>query len=177
MSRKPGMIHIYCGDGKGKTTAATGLAVRAAGSGMHVLFARFLKTEDSGELVILDDVENITVLHMKKAFGFIWNLDEEEKEEMKEMYRMLWKQILECAKSGHYEMIVMDEIMAATEVGILTEGEVLSFLKEQKGRTELVRTGRNPAKSWMDEADYISDIQKKKHPFDRGVFARKGIEY
>ena len=77
-----GLIHIYCGDGKGKTSAAIGLAVRAAGNGMKVLFTRFLKTEDSGELKILDQISRIEVIHLKKSFGFYKTLSEQGKKEM-----------------------------------------------------------------------------------------------
>ena len=88
-----GLIHIYCGDGKGKTSAAIGLAVRAAGSGLKVLFTRFLKNESSGELAILDDISQIKVLHLEKSYGFFKNLSEEEKEEVRETYLQLWRAI------------------------------------------------------------------------------------
>ena len=81
-----GLIHIYCGDGKGKTSAAIGLAVRAAGNGMKVLFTRFLKTEDSGELKILDQISRIEVIHLKKSFGFYKTLSEQVKKELFEMF-------------------------------------------------------------------------------------------
>ena len=80
-----GLIHIYCGDGKGKTSAAIGLAVRAAGCGMKVVFARFLKTESSGELKVLDEIPQSTVLHLERSYGFFWTLTEEEKEEVRKM--------------------------------------------------------------------------------------------
>ena len=85
-----GMIHIYCGDGKGKTSAAIGLAVRAAGTGMKVLFARFLKNEYSGELKVLDAVPQIEVIHLERSYGFFSTLSEKEKAEVKEMYLGLW---------------------------------------------------------------------------------------
>ena len=88
-----GLIHIYCGDGKGKTTAAIGLAARAAGCGMKVLFARFLKNEDSGELKVLDSVPEIEVLHLVRSYGFFNTLTEEEKEEVRQMYGELWERI------------------------------------------------------------------------------------
>ena len=91
---RQGMIHIYCGDGKGKTTAATGLAVRAAGSGMKVLFARFLKNENSAELCVLDQIPGIEVIHLPKSYGFYNTQSEEEKAETKQMYEELWKYAL-----------------------------------------------------------------------------------
>ena len=80
-----GLIHIYCGDGKGKTSAAIVLAVRAAGSGLKVLFTRFLKNESSGELAILDDISQIKVLHLEKSYGFFKNLSEEKKQEVRKL--------------------------------------------------------------------------------------------
>ena len=90
-----GLIHIYCGDGKGKTSAATGLAVRAAGCGMKVLFARFLKNEESGELNILDTIPEIKVIHLKRSYGFYNTLSEREKKEVRQMYGKLWLDIRE----------------------------------------------------------------------------------
>ena len=132
-----GLIHIYCGDGKGKTSAAIGLAVRAAGSGLKVLFTRFLKNESSGELAILDDISQIKVLHLEKSYGFFKNLSEDKKQEVRETYLQLWRAI----------------------------------------ELEIVLTGRNPDEKLIELADYVSEIKKVKHPFDQGIYARKGIEY
>ena len=135
---RQGMIQIYCGNGKGKTTAATGLAVRAAGSGMKVLFARFLKNENSAEL---------------------------------------WKYALDRAKNGACDMLVMDEFMAADRYGLIPHEEAIQFLKEKPEGLEVVLTGRDPSEDLIRIADYVSEIRKVKHPFDCGVYARRGIEY
>lgn len=172
-----GMIHIYCGDGKGKTTAATGLAVRAAGTGMHVMFSRFLKNEYSGELKILDEIPQIDVIHLEKSYGFYQSLNEDEKAEMTVMYRKLWDDVEEKAKSGRYEMLVIDELMAAYNYGILEADRVHRFLEMKPENLEIVMTGRNPSEELMAYADYISEIKKIRHPFDRQVTARKGIEF
>ena len=118
---RQGMIHIYCGDGKGKTTAATGLAVRAAGSGMKVLFARFLKNENSAELCVLDQIPGIEVIHLPKSYGFYNTQSEEEKAETKQMYEELWKYALDRAKNGACDMLVMDEFMAADRYGLIPQ--------------------------------------------------------
>jgi len=172
-----GLIHIYCGDGKGKTTAATGLAVRAAGTGMQVLFARFLKNETSGELNILDGIPQIEVIHMEKSYGFYQSLSDREKEEMTAMYRRLWDEVEQRAGSGQYDMLVLDELMAAYNYGILLNDRVHRFLETKPEKLEIVMTGRNPSEELMEYADYISEIKKIKHPFDRQVTARKGIEF
>ena len=174
---RQGMIHIYCGDGKGKTTAATGLAVRAAGSGMKVLFARFLKNENSAELCVLDQIPGIEVIHLPKSYGFYNTQSEEEKAETKQMYEELWKYALDRAKNGACDMLVMDEFMAADRYGLIPHEEAIQFLKEKPEGLEVVLTGRDPSEDLIRTADYVSEIRKVKHPFDCGVYARRGIEY
>lgn len=172
-----GMIHIYCGDGKGKTTAATGLAVRAAGAGMQVLFARFLKNENSGELRILDQIPEIEVLHLEKSYGFYRTLSDSDKAKMTAMYRKLWQNIEEKITNGAYDMLVIDELMAAYNYGILEQESVHRFLENKPEKLEIVMTGRNPSERLMELSDYISEIKKVRHPFDQQVTARKGIEF
>lgn len=171
------MIHIYCGDGKGKTTAAIGLAVRAAGTGMKVLFGRFLKNEESGELSVLDGISNIEVLHLQKSFGFYKTLSRTEQLEMKHTYEALWQTIQEKIATGDYDMLVMDEIMATLGYHMIEEGDILDFLSQKPEKLEVVMTGRNPSEAMIEMADYVSEIRKIKHPFDQKVGARKGIEY
>lgn len=172
-----GLIHIYCGDGKGKTSAATGLAVRAAGCGKKVLFARFLKNEESGELRILDMVPEITVIHLERAYGFFNTLSEEGKEEVRQTYGELWHSILEIITGGAYDILVMDEFMAAYRYGLIPQEEAIKFLRKKPERLEVVLTGRDPDEKLVELADYVSEIRKVKHPFDRGIRARRGIEY
>ena len=172
-----GLIHIYCGDGKGKTTAAIGLAVRAAGSGMKVLFARFLKNEQSGELKILDWIPEIEVLHLERSYGFFRTLTDQEKEEVRIMYGSLWKQIREKASGGAFDVLVIDEFMAAYRYGLIDRDESLRFLRGKPEYLEVVLTGRDPDQSLVELADYVSEIRKVKHPFDRGIPARAGVEY
>ncbi|MDB8709180.1 cob(I)yrinic acid a,c-diamide adenosyltransferase [Mediterraneibacter gnavus] len=174
---KQGMIHIYCGDGKGKTTAATGLAVRAAGSGMKVLFARFLKNENSAELCVLDRISEIEVMHLPKSYGFYQKQTKAQKKETQKMYAALWNRALEQVKSGAYDMLVMDEFMAADRYGLIPHEEAIQFLKEKPEGLEIVLTGRDPSEDLIEAADYVSEIRKVKHPFDCGICARRGIEY
>lgn len=172
-----GMIHIYCGDGKGKTTAAIGLAVRAAGCGMKVLFARFLKNENSGELKVLDSVPEIEVLHLERSYGFFNTLTEEEKEEVRQMYGGLWDNIKKRISCGEFRMLIIDEFMAAYRYGLIDREEAAGFLKEKPEGLEMVLTGRDPAPELTSLADYVSEIRKVKHPFDQGILARRGIEF
>lgn len=172
-----GMIHIYCGDGKGKTTAAIGLAARAAGCGMKVLFARFLKNEDSGELQVLDSVPEIEVLHLVRSYGFFNTLTEEEKEEVRQMYGELWERIKKRVSGGEFRVLVIDEFMAAYRYGLIDRDEALEFLAGKPEALEIALTGRDPAPELTALADYVSEIRKVKHPFDQGILARRGIEY
>ena len=172
-----GLIHIYCGDGKGKTSAAIGLAVRAAGSGMNVLFTRFLKNEFSWELKILDEIPRIRVLHLEKSYGFFQTLSEEEQKEVRKMYAELWNLISEEISKGSWDVLVIDEFMAAYRYGLIEHDEALRFLREKPDHLEVVLTGRDPDQALVELADYVSEIRKIKHPFDRGIRARKGIEY
>lgn len=171
------LLHIYCGDGKGKTTTATGLAVRAAGSGMRVLFARFLKNEFSGELKILDRIPEIEVLHLEKSYGFFKTLSEKEQEEVREMYGRLWNTIRGKISTGDYDMLVIDEFMAAYRYGLIPNKEAVQFLKDRPDNLEVVLTGRDPSDELLELADYISEVKMVRHPFEKGIRARKGIEY
>ena len=172
-----GLIHIYCGDGKGKTSAAIGLAVRAAGCGRRVLFARFLKNENSGELKILDAIPEIEVLHLEKSYGFFKTLSGEEREEAQRMYARLWAEILERTQREEFGLLVIDESMAAYNYGLIPHEEALRFLREKPEGLEIALTGRNPGPELVELADYVSEIHKVKHPFDRGIRARRGIEF
>ena len=172
-----GLIHIYCGDGKGKTSAAIGLAVRAAGRGKRVLFARFLKNEDSGELEALVSIPGIEICNSDRSFGFYRTLDEETRQEAKDQYSALFDRVRQKIAKEQWDVLVLDELAAAYRYEILTPGEVLSFLKNKPEVLEIVMTGRDPAKELLELADYVSEIRKIRHPFDKGILAREGIEY
>lgn len=176
-----GMLHIYTGDGKGKTTAAIGLAVRFAGSGQRVLYTQFLKRNDSSELHILEQIEKIDLLRCERCFGFTSHMSEETKKEAESFYtahlQKLVQQIWERAETeNRYGLLVMDELATAYAAGVIDRGAVLELLKTHPDGLELVITGRNAAPELLAYADYISEIKKCRHPFDRGIPARLGIE-
>ncbi|MDR0408992.1 MAG: cob(I)yrinic acid a,c-diamide adenosyltransferase [Spirochaetaceae bacterium] len=167
------MIHVYSGDGKGKTTAALGLAVRAAGRGKKVVFAQFIKSMPSGELIPLAKL-GITVIRSELKLGFTFMMDEAEKV----LCRREQQRILTAAAglSKDADLIVLDESLDAVKAGVLDEGELRYFIQSFALDCELVLTGR-PVPEWLAEAaDYYSQIKKIKHPFDRGIKARDGIE-
>lgn len=177
MKTSESCVHIYCGDGKGKTSAAVGLAVRAAGRGKKVLMVRFLKNEDSGEVEALKYIPRICVKPCEKSFGFFWQMTREEKEQAREYFGKLFRQSWREALEKGVDMVVLDEIMAACRYGLVPEGEVVQCLRTRPGTLEVVLTGRDPSDELIKLADYVSDIRKEKHPFDRGLPAREGIEY
>lgn len=173
-------IHIYCGDGKGKTTAAIGLAVRMAGCRGRAVLVRFLKNDDSGEVDALRQIKGITVIPCRKTFGFTWQMTEKQKREAADFYRELFKEAsdtaLRCAEEGQ-TLFVMDEVCAAVRSGLLEKEQILKFLDGCPENLEVVMTGKDPLPEFTERADYISEIRKIRHPFDDGVAARKGIEY
>lgn len=167
------MIHIYCGDGKGKTTASIGLAVRMAGYKKKVLFMQFMKGSYTGELKLLTAAKNVTVMRCDKNYGFFKSMDDADKENIIKCHDENLKYVL--WNIDKFDMIVLDEIFDAYNYGLCDKEMVLQIVKEYKG--ELVMTGRNPDKQFLDKADYVSEIRKKKHPYDKGVKAREGIEF
>ena len=176
-----GLVHIYCGDGKGKTSAAIGLAVRMAGRGNAVTIARFLKTDDSGEVPALSAIPKIHVIPCEKEFGFVFAMDEKTKKAAAEYNTELFhKAVCEAVKMcGPAEcgMLVLDEIMAAMNYGMVPEDAVLEFLQNRPENLEVVLTGRDPSERIAAEADYISEMRKLRHPYEKGISARIGIEY
>lgn len=172
-----GCIHIYCGDGKGKSTAAMGLTIRAAGSGMQVLLTQFLKTGESSEMKILREIPNVHLLFCKdKIKGFVWNMSEEQKCCTREMYRELFEEVCERALQLQVDLLVLDEFNSAYNYGFVDQEKALNFLKNKPEHMEVVLTGRDPAPELLELADYVSEIKKIKHPFDAGLPARVGIE-
>lgn len=177
MKNGTGLIHIICGDGKGKTTAAIGLSVRAAGRNQKVLIARFLKSNDSGELITLEKIEQITVIPVTKYFGFTWQMNDEQKVEAKEYYNDTLKQAIQVASEEEYDLLVLDEILSVYNYGFVEHEVLLHFLANKPKNLEVVMTGRDPKEEVCAFADYISEVKKVKHPYEQGVPARIGIEF
>lgn len=171
-----GLVHIYCGDGKGKTTAAIGLAVRAAGARRRVLLAQFFKNGDSSELAVLRALENVEVLVCGTRHGFWGNMDEAERARARRDYSALLESALEAARRGA-GLLILDEVISACNHGAVEEETLLRFLRENPSELEVVLTGRNPSEALTERADYVTEMKKLRHPYDRGVGARLGIEF
>ena len=151
---RQGLLHIYCGDGKGKTSAAVGMAVRAAGCGMKVLVIRFLKTENSGEVEVLRSIPGITVPPCERTFGFVFRMTEEQKQEAALYYQSRFEAAAKEAVQGQYDLLILDEILASCNYGFQIHS--LTFL---------------------ELADYVSEIHMRRHPYEKGIPARRGIEF
>lgn len=171
------MLQIYCGNGKGKTTAAIGLAVRAAGSGMHVHFVQFLKGSETSELKILSQIPEIEILRCDKNYGFTFQMNHEQKCKLTERHNQMLSQSISRLYENKTDMLILDEFFAAYQCHLLdrTLADRLVFTYPEK--TELILTGRNPEQKFIDAADYVSEIQAVKHPYQKGISARLGIEY
>lgn len=172
-----GCVHIYCGDGKGKTSAALGLALRAAGRGKRILIVRFLKNEDSGEVPVLRSIPGITVMPCDREFGFVFRMKEEEKAEAAEYFQTRFDRACRLALEEKQDVLILDEIMAACHYGMVREEDVRRFLEQRPEAMEIILTGRDPSAGLLEMADYVSEICMRKHPFEKGIPAREGIEY
>ena len=166
------MIQIYMGEGKGKTTAALGQCLRARGRNKKCLWTSFLKSYDSGEFLGLMpfDLEKGEPVH-----GFFFQMSEEQKSKLRNEHSYR----LQCVvnRAPQYQVIVLDEILGAIECGILSQHEVVEQLQLLPSECEVILTGRKAPQQLLNMADYVSQIEAIKHPCDRGVAAREGIEY
>ena len=167
-----GLVHLYCGDGKGKTTAAMGLALRALGQGMRVVVVQFLKNGTSGELEPLKKL-GAAVYSGRPGAKFTFQMNAEEKAQAKKENNARLAEALQqpC------DLLILDEICAARNSGMVDEALAKQAVLERPQHREVVLTGRNP-ETWMAEAaDYITEMQPRRHPYEQGISARKGIEF
>ena len=172
-----GLIHVYCGEGKGKTTAATGLALRAAGCGLKVIFAQFMKGNDSGEVSVMERIEGIRIMRSTKNYGFFHRMNETDKQEIQKQHNEMLQEIIEQVKLGACDLLVMDELTYPYAYGLIDKEKVAELLHEKPAGMELVITGRNPDEFFTEAADYITEMKCIRHPYEKGIAARRGIEY
>lgn len=178
------MLQIYHGDGKGKTTAAVGLCVRALGNHIPVVFAQFLKDGKSGEITGLKKL-GAKILIPDTFYGFVRGMSEKQREALKDVYKQFLEQIQnmcreiladeECTETVRC-VVVLDEVLHACNNGLVEEADLLTFLESMPENAEVVCTGYHPSKQLLERADYCSCIQKEKHPYDKNIAARLGIE-
>ena len=198
------MIQVYHGDGKGKTTAAIGLAVRFSGAGKKVLFCQFMKGNISSEIGVLQKLENMEVELIGKNFGFYKDMTEQDKEEITKCHNHILERVLEelqnvkvadqepadqepetlelqdQSQDGPVLLVVLDELTSAYRYGLLDRGLVSKIIlaaSENRQIIELVITGRDPDSFFLEHADYITEMKIQRHPYEKGILARKGIEW
>lgn len=169
------LIHMYYGDGKGKTTCSIGLAIRAAGSGMKVLFVQFMKGRDTSELRILENLENVQIFRNHKDLGFLNTMTLEQQESMKQMHQTTLEQVASIIERGDCDLLVLDELLSAYEYHLIDRDFILKILDERKA--EIVVTGVNRIEEILDKADYVTNFKMEKHPYTKGIMARCGIEF
>jgi len=172
-TNKKGYIHIYTGDGKGKTTAAIGLAIRAAGYGMKTYIGQFMKGQHYGELTALRDHPCITI----EQYGDIECVHREEiTQKHIDQAQQGLKQARKAMHSREYDIIILDEINVAVWFGLISAEEVIELLNERPKNVEFILTGRRAPEAFLEMADLVSDVKEIKHYYNQGVKARTGIE-
>lgn len=177
--KKKGLIHIYTGDGKGKTSAALGLAMRAAGSGKKVFFVQFFKEDaaPSGEKAFLGGIKSTIEMLRSNCRHPIFTRLQTDLQKVQSSVSGTFAEVKRRVEEGGVDLLVLDEVMAAISGGWLNVKELLDFLETRPAHIEVVLTGRNAPMELVKTADYVTEMLKIKHPFDNGVGAREGIEY
>tara|TARA_Y100000034_G_scaffold123932_1_gene171427 strand:- start:5000 stop:5545 length:546 start_codon:yes stop_codon:yes gene_type:complete len=173
MKEKLGLIHIYTGKGKGKTSAGMGLILRALGRGLKIKIIQLFK-RDTGEQFFFEN-SGFKYLQFKPLHPFFKNYNENELEDLKKEFLEFWKEVIKDIEE--YDVVLIDEIGPGIKWKIISEEIILDFMGNKPKNTELVLTGRNIPDSIIEKADYVSEIKKIKHPYDKGILSRKSIEF
>ena len=167
-----GLVHVYTGDGKGKTTCSVGLGIRAAMNSLDVIMIKFIKGNKSGEDKINKYVKNFEIYSYGTGNFITGKPGKDDKDEIKKA----WDHAKKAVKK--YDMVILDEILYAVQMGMVEEQDVMDFIDNKPKEVELVLTGgMMVSKNIRAKADYVSVIMKVKHPYNEGIPARKGIEY
>ncbi len=171
-----GCVHIYHGNGKGKTTCGIGLCVRGAGAGLKVLVAQFLKDNSSSERKVLEMIPGIDLACGMEKVRFTFSMTPQELAAASRAYADMFARVAEMACEKGYDMVFLDEILHLIHKDMIPEEKVLEFLDRRPRGMEVIMTGYYPSQALLSRADYVSNIVKEKHPFDQGLLARTGIE-
>ena len=176
---KQGLIEVYTGHGKGKTTAAIGLVLRALGHNFRVLLVRFLKSGGSGETRVLKKYfsDKVDVLVSPGKCQVTRSLSKDELKNLKDLFFPFMKKVRKYILTKRYDLVILDEINNCLKLGLIPKEVVLDMLKEKPGSVELVLTGRSCPSKILEAADLCSEILEIKHPYKRGIKSRAGIEF
>ncbi len=175
MGLKRGYVQVYTGNGKGKTTAAIGLAIRALGHGLKVYFAQFMKNYPYGELNILQTLAPNLVLTRWGNDAFVFKKEPPSQTLLAEMNRGL-QEARQAMLSLAYDLVILDEVLVSIYFKLFTTEQLIEFIKIKPENVEVVLTGRYCPQEILNLADLVSEIKEIKHYYQRGVSARKGIE-
>jgi cob(I)alamin adenosyltransferase len=169
------LIQVYTGSGKGKTTAALGLGLRAAGHGLRVFLLQFMKGDpDYGELLALEGIPNFDFLQSGLT-TFVKKSDPGPEDI--ELAKAGLERANEILREARYDVVILDEINCAVDYGLITVDQVLNLIDRKPPNMELILTGRHARQAVLDRAHLVTEMNEIKHPFQRGVLARKGIEH
>lgn len=172
-----GLIHVYTGDGKGKTTAAIGLLTRARGHGLQTALAQFLKGRDTGELRTLENLSDVIILRYDHDYGFFSSAGEHNKTEIIRLNNSILTEARRLATNGLCDLLVLDEICIAYNYGAVDRELADDLIYNKPAGLELVLTGRGAPQGFLDFADYVTEFICRKHPYSKGIAARAGIEF
>lgn len=171
------MIHVYHGDGKGKTTAAMGLALRMLAAGRRVVVVQFLKDGESGEVRLLAEHFGVPVFAGKASDKFTWSMTSEELAATRELHDGNLASALAELEGAQEGLLVLDEAFDALSKGLVDEALVDRALDMSARGVEVALTGRTPSRKIVEKADYITEMRCEKHPYAQGIGAREGVEY
>jgi len=166
-------IHIYTGDGKGKTTAAFGLALRAAGAGLKVYIAQFVKGMHYSEL---DSIKRFNDLITLKQYGRNCFIKKKPTQEDIDLARQGFEEIKQIISSEEYDVIILDEVTIAIYYNLIDENELIKLMDNKPKNLELIITGRYASPNLIEKADLVTEMKEIKHYYQKGVLARTGIE-
>ena len=172
VNMEKGLIHVYTGEGKGKTSAGMGILVRALGRGLSVKIIQLFK-RNTGEQFFFEN-SGFKYYQFKPLHPFFKSYSKDELESLKKEFFEFWK---EATKDLNYDVILIDEIGPGIAWGVISESLVFDLINSKPEKAELILTGRDMPLSVIEKADYVSEINKIKHPYDKGILARKGIEF
>lgn len=173
-----GYIHIYKGEGKGKTSILNGMVIRALGNNLRVFYLRFLKNRPSGEIDFLEKFAEITIKSFyQSSEKFFWEMNDQEKEKLKAETNQGLAYLKKLSQSNDVDLIVVDEILGCIQNNLINEQELITILKNKNPNIEIALSGRYASYALENIADLISEVHAKKHYFNNGQIARKGIDY
>lgn len=169
-----GLIHVYTGNGKGKTTAAVGLGLRATGAGLSVHMIQFMKGRRYSEIDAIEKIPGFTV----KQFGRDEFVSKKDPAQIDiDLAREGFEYAKDVVKSGKFDVVILDEINCAVDFNLIPLASVIALVKNKAANTELVLTGRYAPKELIEIADLVTEMKEIKHPYQNGIEARKGIDW